>query len=188
MVWVPPSILVWKPVVAYFFWNKNGKPMKGMWAVSSDYLKQIEHLTSVVIWKICDQTTSQNQAKHVPCDLHSTQFRLAWGHQGDSLSGKGSSTLEDNGCVVFVRKGPIFALESISSRTEEFKKFHHHSVISCWFHFRFFEYFLLWWFPVLNQARLNPFLHLIHSSLFPPIEKINVAFYLFTGYTGSSEV
>lgn len=87
--------------------------MKGMWAVLSDYLEQIEHLTSVVIWKMCDQTTSQNQAKHVTYDLHSAQLRLAWGHQADSLSGKGSSTLEDNGYVVLVRKGPIFALESL---------------------------------------------------------------------------
>lgn len=57
-----------------------------------------------MIWRIFAQTTSQNQAKHVPCDLHSTQPRLARGHQADSLSGKGSPTLADNGCIVFNRK------------------------------------------------------------------------------------
>lgn len=79
-----------------------------------------------MIWRICDQTTSQNQAKHVPCDLRSTKLRLARGHQADSLSGKGSPPLEDNGCVVFDRRGPFLHWESISYRTEEFQKFPHH--------------------------------------------------------------
>lgn len=61
------------------------------------------------------QTTSQNPAKHVACDLCSTQPRLARGHWPDSLSGKDSETLEDNGLVVTEKT--FSALDYISYRT-----------------------------------------------------------------------
>ena len=69
----------------FMTWDKSSKLEKiSQRYVSSlsDCLKLIEHLTWAVIWRICAQTTGQNQAKHVPCDLHSTPAQISLGPPG----------------------------------------------------------------------------------------------------------